>query len=945
MIVLRPDLLRAGESSSSLNGNLQASNVSFRLWASGLTLGAIMALPGNAQVNVLTAHNDIARTGQNVMETTLTPANVNSSQFGRLFSQTVAGPLQAQPLYVANVAIPNMGTHNVVYAAAATGTVYAFDADSNGGVDANPLWKTSLPGVVHGKSIFHSILGTPVIDLSTSTMYVACVATESGSPVFRLHALDIRTGAEKFGAPVQIQGSLPGTGSGSTGGVLPFDPTVEIQRPALLLLNGVVYIAFGSLSDQGAYHGWIFSYSASSLERLGIYCTSPNGSEGGIWMGGAGLAAEVNDPNKPFGRMFVSIGNGAYSATPPYTNSMSYGMSILDLDLNGGTMTVKDEFTPYNEAKLDSQDGDLGSGGAVLLPAQSLKSGGTLEPLLQIGKVGIIGIFDRNNLGGFSGAGDQAVQEVQTASTGASGWGAGVWGAPAYWNGNIYIGGTKPGGSNSLAAYSFAKGQLSSAATSNSAEEFAYPAPTPSVSSNGSANGIVWALKTDAYVSKGPEILLAFDAENLANLLYSSSTNQSRDNPGAGVTYVAPTVANGKVYVGAASQLSVYGLLSDVQVAAAPVITPSTESFTGSLPVTISESISGAKIYYTTDGSRPTVASKLYQGPITITSTQTITALASANGFLQSPASEATYTESADTNPPQFSLAGGSYSGAQQVIITDSSPGSSIYYTLDGSQPTTASALYRQPITVSVSETVTAIATAPGLAQSPVTSAIYTIGPAYTFNYPQGFAQAGATVQFNGSTGLDDFRLQLTNGGKNETGSAFYATPVNVQSFTTDFVFQLSNPAGDGITFTIQNAGPTALGGAQSGLGYVSIQHSIAIKFDLVNQANEGPNGTGLFIRGNTPRAAEIDMTGSGVDLHSGDAMGVQLTYDGVTLKMTITDQLTGASWQHAFPVDIPAMVGGATAYVGFTGSTGGNTASQKINSWSYIAGSPSGSS
>ena len=196
-------------------------------------------------------------------------------------------------------------------------------------------------------------------------------------------------------------------------------------------------------------------------------------------------------------------------------------------------------------------------------------------------------------------------------------------------------------------------------------------------------------------------------------------------------------------------------------------------------------------------------------------------------------------------------------------------------------------------------------------------------------------------MQFNGSTDLDDFRLQLTNGGTNEAGSAFYATPVNIQQFTTNFTFQLSNPSADGITFTIQNNGPTALGGVGGRLGYGGIPNSVAIKFDLYNNAGEGPNSTGLYINGAAPTVPAINLTGTGINLHSGDYFNATLTYDGSNLTLTLTDAITLATWSHVFVVNIPAIVGGNTAYVGFTGGTGGHTSSQKLTAWTYVPGPP----
>ncbi|AXC12927.1 hypothetical protein ACPOL_3644 [Acidisarcina polymorpha] len=925
-----------------------AKNVSIRYAVYNLLaiLGLVAFGAGaEAQLAVTTAHNDIARTGQNLSETILTPANVNTTQFGRLFSQPVSGLVYAQPLYVSQVAIPNKGTHNVVYVATTRNNVYAFDADDNGGVDATPLWSKNL--TASGFQANFGVVGTPVIDLPSSTIYMVSseASTSSSTDQFRLHALDITTGAEKLGGPVVIQASVTGSGSGSAGGVLAFNPASHYQRPGLLLLNGVLYIAFGSVNDNGAWHGWILSYKGANLQQIDAFCTTPNGASGGIWMGGAGLAAEVNSSTSAYGRMFLTTGNGTFSANSPYTSAMSYGMSVLNLDLTGGVMTVKDEFTPFNEAKLDGEDGDIGSGGLVLLPAQTLQSGGTLNPLVQMGKSGMIYILNRNNLGGFNASGDRVVQEVQTPESGSENWGTGIWGQPAFWNNNIYFGGVQYAGSssgtnNSLTAYSFVNGLLSNTPVSTTAEQFAYPGPTPSVSANGTSNGIVWVLKNDAYTTGGDGVMLAYDATNLENLLYSTNANLSRDDPGGAVKFTVPTVANGKVYVGATNLIDIYGLLSSEPTAPAPNITPSAR-FTGSQSVSMSDSVATCNIYYTTDGSIPTASSTLYTGTFKITASETINAICSATDYLQSPVSSSTFSSTANAANPVFSLAGGTYSGTQMLTITDSSAGATIYYTVNGATPTTSSAVYKNPIPISISETVQAMAIAPGLLSSSTISASYTINPVYTIDFSNGFSQAQGPMQFNGSTDLDDFRLQLTNGGQNETGSAFYAMPVNVQAFTTDFTFQLSNPAGDGITFTIQNSGPTALGSAKSDLGYTTIQHSMCIKFDLVDKAGQGPDGTGLFTNGNTPRSTEIDMTGTGIDLHSGDYISAHMTYDGLNLVMTLTDDFTLATWSHSFPINIPAVVGSKTAYVGFTGSTGGQTASQKLTYWTYLAGQP----
>ncbi len=894
-----------------------------------------------AQVNVLTAHNDIARTGQNLQETVLTPSNVNPTQFGQLFSHSVYGGILAQPLYVSNVTIRG-ALHNVVYVATNLDFVYAFDAENNGGINAGPLWSLYLPGNTYFSD--GGVIGTPVIDPASDTMYLVSHETLNSTSLFRLHALDITTGAEKFGGPLVIQGSVPGTGSGSSGGTLTLSSGYQWQRSGLLLLNGILYIAFSANADNAAWHGWLFSYKANTLKPIDALCLSPNGSGAGVWMGGSGLAAEVSNPAKPFGRMFFATGNGSFSATSPYTRSMSYGMSVLDLDLTQGIFTVEDSFTPYNEATLEAQDADFGSGGPVLLPAQTLSAGNTLTPLIQAGKSGTIYILNRNNLGGFNAASDHAVQEVTTRGATALNWGQGVWGTEAYWNKNIYYGGTLPGSSSTLAAYSFNNGELSTSPTSTTSFEFPYPGPTPSISANSKENAILWAIGHGAD-SVGSSVLLAYDATNLANLLYSSNANLSRDDPGPYVEFTVPTIANGKVYVGSGGQFSAYGLLGAVPTVAPPVISPPGATFTGSQTVTITDATPGAAIYYTTDGSTPTYGSKQYSNTtaITVTASETITAIASATGYLQGEPVSAVFSSTANAANPVFLLAGGTYSGMQTLGITDATTGAQIYYTVDGSTPSATSIPYTQPITIPVSETVQAIAIAPSLLPSSIVSAAYVIDPAYTIDFSQGFAQSQASGQmkFNGSTDLDDFRLQLTNGGYFEAGSAFYSTPVPISAFTTDFTFQLSNPVADGITFTIQGVGPTALGLDDEYLGYGGINNSVAIKFDINNNAGEGNDSTGMYLNGAIPTVPAILLNNTGINLLSGDQMNVHITYDGQNLNMTITDAITLTSWSNSWVVNIPAQIGGSTGYVGFTGSTGGATASQKLTYWTYLVGNP----
>ena len=933
-----------------------------RWLALALMCAGLLPARSNAQTNVTTQHNDIARTGANTTETILTPANVNTTTFGRLFSQTVDGYVYAQPLYVTGVKLgtgtAQAGTtHNIVFVATENDSVYAFDADSNGGANASPLWKVSLIDAAHGagsgeKPVPQSdvattdivpqvgITGTPVIDTTTNTMYVVAKSTVSDTTfIQRLHALDITTGAEKFGGPMALSGSVAGTGNGSSGGKLNFDPKWENQRPGLLLLNGIVYIGFAAHGDNGSWHGWILAYNASNLQQTSVWCASANSLGSGIWMSGTGLAADVPS-GKPYGRMFAVTGNGTFDALPTYTNSMSYGDSIVRLDLTNGVITVQDDFTPHDQATLNGSDLDQAAGGAVLLPDSV---GGSSRQLVQIGKSGRVYVLNRESLGGYNANNStDPGQAVNLAN--------GLWGSPAYWNGHVYIWPK----SDSLRLYGFANGAITGQ-TSISNESAGTYSPTPSISANGTTNGIVWSLKTDNFTGPGQATLYAHDATNVATLLYSSAQNATRDNPGASVKFAVPTITNGKVYVGTETQLSVYGLLSGQSQAATPVISPVGQSFTGSLSVTITDSTSGAAIYYTTDGSTPTTSSTKYTGAITVSTTETISAIASATGFVTSAVAKQTYTLQTQALMPTFSPVAGSYSSAQTVTLSDASPSSQIYYTTDGSTPSPGvgtTKLYATALTISATTTINAIATATGLSNSPVASSTYTISTGGSgINFSLGFGAATSSMTFNGSTGLDDTRLQLTSGGANQAGSAWYNSQVNIQSFSTDFALQLSNPVADGMTFTIQGSGLTALGPSGGGLGYgpdaptnpsasanTPIAKSVAIKFDLYSNAGEGGNSTGLYTNGASPTTPAIDLTPSGINLHSGDTMSVHLSYNGSVLSMTITDPVANTTFSTSWTVNIPSIVGGNTAYVGFTGGTGGSSSSQKVATWTFTS-------
>ena len=521
-----------------------------------------------SSVSVTTYHNGNARRGANLSETILMPSNVNSTQFGKLFSDAVDGDVYAQPLYLPGISIAGKGVHNVLYVATEGDSVYAFDADSNTGANSVPLWHANFTNPGGGITTVSStdvscwdispsigITGTPVIDSASGTLYVLARTKENGSFVQRLHALDIRSGNEKFGGPVVIRATLNG---------LSFDPLREAQRPGLLLQNSLVYITWASHCDNKPYHGWVMAYHTKTLAQAGVWNSTPNGYDGGIWQSGGAPAADASS------NCYVVTGNGDFDAD---TGGVDYGDTILKLSPpSGGSFSVLDYFTPYDQAGLNAQDQDLGSG-AIMLPPKQGPGAPHINLLVQSGKEGTIYLIDRDHMGHFNpNNNNQIVQSI----SGALGP---VFSTPTWWNNTVYFSGTK----DVIKAYPFnaSTGLLGTTPSSESITFLNFPGAATSISSNGTTNGIVWAVQTDAFQTRGPAILHAYDATNLAQEFYNSSQNAGRDNAGPAVLFVAPTVVNGKVYVGVSGQISAYGLLGSqpsginfVQVAAATPQTP-----------------------------------------------------------------------------------------------------------------------------------------------------------------------------------------------------------------------------------------------------------------------------------------------------------------------------------------------------------------------------------
>lgn len=489
---------------------------------------------------MLRYHNDPGITGQNLKETVLNPSNVNSTQFGKLFSYTLDGQSFTQPLYVSDVPVPNQGKHNLVFAATEHDSVYAFDADTQA-----TLWTVNFTNPAAGVTTVPAadlggpppiqpeigITGTPVIDGSTGTLFVVAMTKEKGAYVHRLHALDITTGKEKFGGPVVIHASVPGNG-----GQVTFDSMHQLQRPALLLTGGVVYICFGSYSDWNPYHGWIIGYDAFTLAQVAVWNATPNGAEGSFWQAGASLSVDAD------GNIFGIVANGTFDAN---TGGSDYGESAVKL--KPLTLTVSDYFTPFNYQQLNIDDVDFGSAGLTLLPDQP----GPFPHLgVSAGKEGRIYLLNRDNLGKFqSGSDSQIVQSIPNA-VGASNLDSDrSYSTATYWQGNVYF----IGNQDVIKQFALTDGLLSTSPIASGTHTYGFPGGNMSISANGSQNGIVWAIEA-------ANVLHAYDATNVARELYNTNQSGSRDQFGTAVRFTVPTVMNGKVFVAGKTELAVFGL-------------------------------------------------------------------------------------------------------------------------------------------------------------------------------------------------------------------------------------------------------------------------------------------------------------------------------------------------------------------------------------------------
>lgn len=505
--------------------------------------------------DVITYHNDNARTGQNLTETVLTTLNVKSNTFGKLLTIPVDGRVDAQPLYLSAFPMPQ-GTRNVLYVATEHDSVYAFDADTGA-----QLWKVSMLKAGEVPSDDRScgqvtpeigVSATPVIDRAGGTIYLVAMSKDSTAHYHqRLHALALTTGAEKFAGPKDVQATYPGTGDNTLNGNVVFDPAQYKDLSALLLMNGVVYTSWSSHCDHRPYTGWVMSYDAASLAQISVLNLAPNGNEAGIWMAGAGPAADAA------GNLYLLAGNGTWDGAAPggFPANGDYGNGFLKISTANNRLSVADYFEMSNSTSESGTDTDLGSGGALVLPDMVDANGVTRHLAVGAGKDHHIYLVDRDNMGKFNSTSNGNYQDLTSALPG------GAWSMPAYFNGRLYYGGVN----DVIKGFTFTNARLVTPPSFTSTTSYSYPGTTPSISANGTGNGIVWAVQNG-----NPAVLHAYTAD-LNELYNSNQAAGGRDQFGSNTKFITPTIVNGKVYVGTPNSAAVFGILPTNN--PAPVIT------------------------------------------------------------------------------------------------------------------------------------------------------------------------------------------------------------------------------------------------------------------------------------------------------------------------------------------------------------------------------------
>ena len=944
-----------------------------------------------ANVDVLSYHNDPLLTGANLQEQILTPANVDATDFGRLFTDKVDGYVYAQPLYKANLLIPGQGTHNVALVATEHDSVYALDADNPAagpGPDGS-LWKTSFISLANGitpvpaKDVGYvstnivpevGITGTPVIDGSTNTLYVVSktkeIRADGAHYVQKLHALDLATGQEKYGGPATIGDTtvnnvntsplvVPGNGDGSSNGMVTFNARTQLNRVALQLAGGNVYIAWASHEDARPYHGWIAGYQANNLASgpVRVFNTAPNAGGVGIWQSGGALSAD------PQGNLYFAVGNGFNGPNLAYDPSHGdYSESVVKLS-STGQLSVADYFTPYDWQTLDNQDADLGSGGAMLLPDYV---GSTAHPHLMVetGKAGVIYLLDRDNMG--KNSPDLATEQSKIVQRVVAGQ-AGVWGNPSFFrtganSGIIYY----HGQGDVLKGYVIANGHIDDTAGHVLRSTFSsgYPGEQPVISADGIANptspadGIVWELQVDQYGNEGKSnssaVLRAFRANDFSTELYDSNQTSLRDQNGSAVKFTAPTVVNGHVFVGGQYSLTVFGLFpAATAVPAARTNLQGTGqassqgpqimlTWTNPTPTT-GTAATGIKIFRSADGTTfsliATVSARDSSytdlGPLMF-GQQYFYKVVATNQRGDAPASD-TVAVIAPIQSAALTIASITHAALGLSWTRVANDHYDIERSTDGTNFTRAA-------TVPAAQTTyTDSGLTPGIYAYRIRA--FSSNPsASSLSNVQG-ADVGATIDHgtdfsnttdlsaNGDAQFAESAARLTQADL-QTGSVFTSNPITIAKFTASFDVRLHEGTqpnyADGFTFVIQALAPTALGQGLGGLGYQGIGNSVAVKFGTFQYAGDPSNSsTGLVLNGAAPRGGvDTNPGGMGVLLNSQDTMHVSLTYDGTTLGETITDTNRNTTFSTSFTVNIPQVIGSDLAYVGFTASTGSPGAS-----------------
>ena len=842
---------------------------------------------------VYTYHNNLSRDGTNPSENALTTSNVSTATFGKLFSCTVDGAIYAQPLWVANLTIGGV-KRNVVLVATQHNSLYAFDADANT-TPCTALWHANLTDTAHGGSSSETtvpagtsgnlvgsgdgdispevgVTGTPVIDPSTNTIYLVSKSVIVSGPTFyqRLHGIDITTGSEKFGGPVTIGGTYPGTQDGGT--IDTFNARQQNQRPGLALVNGIVYIAWASHEDNPPYYGWVMGYNASNLTQAAVLNVTPNVGYGGIWMGGGAPSADSSN------NLYLITGNATFDASNSTTPNNDYGDSFLKLTSG---LAVSQYFTPTDQANDNSSDRDFGAGGAAIMVDQP--TGPTPHLVIGGGKDGFLYLLNRDKMGGL---GDGSAWQRFN-------FGNGIFSTAAFWNNTLYLAGA--GGHLQAFSFNTSMGMFNTPNASQSSATYGFPGSTPSVSSSGVTNGIVWALDDGKYCTNqssgcGPAVLHAYDSTNLVTELWNSTLGTG-NSAGNAVKFNVPTVANGKVYVGTRGnntggvttsssipgELDVYGLLNQATQAAIPTFSPAGGTYSSGQSVTISDATGGATIYYTTNGTTPTTTSTVYTSPVSISATETIEAMAIASGLSQSAVASSTYTIVSQGTPPTLtSVTPNSGTQAQSnlsVVLTGTNflPAPVCNF---GSGIVVNSCVYNSATQVTANISIAANATI----GSNTISITDTDGQIAAL--AAGFSISANTNPFTpilangGGPGYTDSQGQVWSADKNFSGGTPASTTHNIANTSDPTLYQTERYGNFTYQFTVPNGG-----------------YNVTLKFAEIYWNSAGKRIFNVAING-TPVLTNFDIYAA----VGGQYTAIDKTFSATTSTGAITIQFTSGT-------------------------------------------------